>query len=997
MNVIENNIGLNTLCWLPTNDASMDHEEIYKSWCKTNFLFIEESFVSEKKGLRPPQIGGIYAALGYEKSDDLSAATVVMPTGTGKTETILSIVIAGRFQRTLIIVPSDSLREQTKDKFIKLGLLRELSLIPHQCSNPVVAVIKQGVSKETNIDALLKSNIIIATPSALSQFSEECLDKLTSACSHLIADEAHHITAPTWAKIKSSFEQKPIFQFTATPFRNDGSRIEGRIIFNYPLKKAQDDGYFKKIQFHPITEFVDDLADTAIAEKAIELLRADLEAGLDHIMMARARTITRAKKIFKIYSQEKDLNPILMHSKISNTKASLKAIKNREHKIIVCVDMLGEGFDLPQLKVAAFHDHHKSINIMLQFTGRFTRTTSNVGEAKFVANIADPKVNDSLEELYNEDSNWNDIISNISSSKIKHEKSYQRFKEQFTTKSRLLELGLTPNISTTIYRMGMADWKPDKFESFINKQSQLVDFLLNDEKTILAFSIKSFTPVAWTNSKELFDESWDLYIAYYDRTTNLLYLHSSAKDGFVKKLAELIAKGASQIHGENVFRSLSGLKRLKLQNIGLNKSKKGLRYSMHTGTEINDQIPDIEASRATKSNIFGKGYENGELTSIGCSYKGKIWAMDSNSLDAWVKWCQRVGNKILDNSIDTNEVLKTAMQVETLKEYPDIVPLSVDWPITLLRKNNETIKIHCNGQEYSFIECELSVSEHDNKSSSSIDIILQAKDDKYIITATITQSGEATFSSNETLVIQFSQKDHNLTELLNEHPPTIFMADTSTIEGGLRYFLPEDDYAYRYNPDNTEAWDWIGVDISVESQRSEKLQHSIQYHTINKIKDGYDLVFDDDGSGEVADIVAIKNINDDTLVIDLFHCKYCLKGKNGIPTPGARVDDVYQVAGQATKSIKWFSKPEALIERLITREKTRLKNGATSRIDKGTFDDLKKFRKIARYSKVKKGVAIVQPAISQAKISNEQLQILGAAETYIDDVSGVKLKVIISE
>ena len=70
---------------------------------------------------------------------------------------------------------------------------------------------------------------------------------------------------------------------------------------------------------------------------------------------------------------------------------------------------------------------------------------------------------------------------------------------------------------------------------------------------------------------------------------------------------QLIAKYAVQVKGEYIFRALAHLKRLKLQNVGLNKNKKGLRYSMHTGTEINDQIPDIEANRATKSNIFGKG------------------------------------------------------------------------------------------------------------------------------------------------------------------------------------------------------------------------------------------------------------------------------------------------------------------------------------------------------------------------------------------------------
>ena len=36
--------------------------------------------------------------------------------------------------------------------------------------------------------------------------------------------------------------------------------------------------------------------------------------------------------------------------------------------------MLGEGFDLPELKIAALHDVKKSLPVTLQFTGRFTRT-----------------------------------------------------------------------------------------------------------------------------------------------------------------------------------------------------------------------------------------------------------------------------------------------------------------------------------------------------------------------------------------------------------------------------------------------------------------------------------------------------------------------------------------------------------------------------------------------------------------------------------------------
>lgn len=123
------------------------------------------------------------------------------------------------------------------------------------------------------------------------------------------------------------------------------------------------------------------------------------------------------------------------------------------------------------------------------------------------------------------------------------------------------------------------------------------------------------------------------------------------------KLVKIIAPNATRIQGERVFRTFHGLKRLKLQNVGLNKNRKGLRYTMHTGTEINEQIPDVEAKRATKSNIFGKGYEDGGLVTIGCSHKGKIWSMDSDSIEKWILWCDKLAAKILDNTIDTNTVL----------------------------------------------------------------------------------------------------------------------------------------------------------------------------------------------------------------------------------------------------------------------------------------------------------------------------------------------------
>ena len=75
----------------------------------------------------------------------------------------------------------------------------------------------------------------------------------------------------------------------------------------------------------------------------------------------------------------------------------------KEARIVVCVDMLGEGFDLPELKIAAFHDIRKTLSVTLQLAGRFTRSRPDLGDATFIANTADVTVRDELRKLYTRD------------------------------------------------------------------------------------------------------------------------------------------------------------------------------------------------------------------------------------------------------------------------------------------------------------------------------------------------------------------------------------------------------------------------------------------------------------------------------------------------------------------------------------------------------------------------------------------------------------------
>ena len=103
-----------------------------------------------------------------------------------------------------------------------------------------------------------------------------------------------------------------------------------------------------------------------------------------------------------------------------------------ELALIICVNMLGEGFDFPRLKIAAIHDPHKSIATTIQFVGRFTRTSNNkIGDATIIANISNEMTNKAMEELYSQDSDWNKIIRQTADVLVDKEDRKIKFLQNF--------------------------------------------------------------------------------------------------------------------------------------------------------------------------------------------------------------------------------------------------------------------------------------------------------------------------------------------------------------------------------------------------------------------------------------------------------------------------------------------------------------------------------------------------------------------------------------
>ncbi len=875
-------------------------------------------------GLREPQLGAVYSVLGYWTTHVLTPATVVMPTGTGKTDTMLALFAAARLPRLLILVPSDALREQIANKFETLGVLRGFGVVAPGALCPIVGRIRHRFTSECEARSFAEAcNVIVATPNSLSVSSPNVRIALFAAFSHLFVDEAHHIAAATWQAIRDTFDDRPVVQFTATPFREDGKHLGGHVLYAFPLREAQRQSYFSKINYVSVVDFDD--PDRAIAQRAVDQLRCDLALGFDHLIMARVCRIDRAQEILDLYSTiASDLNSVVVHSKTSqkSRRAALAAIKSRRSRIIVCVDMLGEGFDLPSLKIAAIHDPHKSLGVTLQFIGRFARTTdTSIGDATVVVGRPDGEYDDTLRKLYAEDADWNLLIRDISETAVGHQQEISDFETGFTALPEEITLrSLLPKMSAVVYRSQSPDWKPEAISDVYPEESLVtVPIGLNLRDGVVWFVTKEQTEVTWGDVKTLEEISYNLYILYWDSAARLLYIHSSNNDSLHEELANAVCgKSIESIKGENVYRVMAKVKRLVPTNVGVvDVRNRARRFSMHVGADVSEGFPMAEAQTKTKTNIFAYGFEEGNRVSIGASLKGRIWSYRvARSMKEWVNWCDDIGRKLTDTTICVDKVLDNFIRPQVVETRPSLIPLGLEWPWELFQSTTEEMRIEQHGLTWPLVDVGLDLTAYSTFGPISFNVSTPIANDAYELDFA---NGAMQFRAcGPEAYVLTRRSSIPLSEFLGRCSLTVhFEQDATIIPPGI--FLQLDRNLTPYDPACIEVLDWSGVNLRKESQGPTRDADSIQARVIEHLQTigKWDLLIDDDGAGEIADIVAMR-LEEDVLHVRLVHCKFSSEAY-----PGARVADLYEVCGQAQKSVRWKRDVGLMFRHLIRREKNR--------------------------------------------------------------------------
>jgi len=724
--------------------------------------------------------------------------------------------------------------------------------------------------------------------------------------------------------------------------------------------------------------------------------------------MARCRLIARGTKVKAIYDRlAPEFNGLVVDSEMeeSEIEAKLNRLRAGESRLVICVNMLGEGFDLPELKIAALHDLHKSLPILLQFTGRFTRTSAvGIGDATVVANIADPKVSQKLEQLYTESADWNVLLSERSSEAAKEHAELVEFLRNSDTliddsgidDIRISKNLLRPKFSTIVFRC--AKFSPKSFQKGLPGNVVVHNAWFNPSANLLFFISRREDTVRWTKGKVISDREWHLFVLYHDSESGLLHLNSSDKESMHDELAKAVG-AESRIQGETIFRSLGGINRLIFSNIGVRKhGRRNMSFAMYTGADVRQALTATETGDATKSNLDGRGWEYGGVVNPGCSAKGRVWSKAQGSIPYLVRWCKPVGRKLIDETIDATRILDNVLiPVEVKEQFPDERILSVEWPPELLKTSDERVLIVKDDREIATAFCEWSFDEETSTLTElSFRLISSTGDLDERVVLQLEPGRGYRFAGAADVKIKSGRLEMPLSDYLYDYPLLVRYVSLKELEGDLLY-EQNNPAAIKLDERSLVPWQWprSEVDITVEStwKKGVERQNSVQSYVAAHYRDeGFDVVFNDDDAGEAADLVCLKEESEHIKLV-LAHCKF-----SGGTTEGSRVKDVVEVTSQAVRSAVWRGNFDRLYRHLLARQKLKGSGAGTrSRFIVGSLASLGTIAKSTRSKPILFEIIIVQPGVSRSRISDDQRLVLGAGLAFLKQTVGVDAQVICSE
>jgi superfamily II DNA or RNA helicase len=931
-------------------------------------------------GLYNAQIGAIHA-IGSHFTLERRPAVVTMPTGSGKTAVLMMVPFQLRSERVLVITPSRLVRGQIADEFSVLKTLKDAGVLRNDIPLPKVIEVKNRIRTGEDWEALKEFDVVVSTPNCVSPGYLDVPQPPANLFDLLLIDEAHHSPSRTWTELLEAFEGTPRVLFTATPFRRDRGEINGLFIYTYPVLRAFQDGIFGPIGYVQVDPAPGESHDVAVVRRTAAIFAEDRAAARNHYVMVRTDRRARADELLTVYEQNTNLRLKVIHSGHSNraVKQVLSDLGNGTLDGIICVDMLGEGFNFPRLKIAAIHSPHRSLAITLQFIGRFARTNApDIGAARFIAVPSDIEIEG--KKLFADRVVWQEIVPDLSHGRIAEEiqvrQVLQEFREPERADTDLADLSLYslyPRSHVKIFSV------PEHInlaavDMSFGSELELRYRNVNQDGNVVVMITRNRARPKWSATDDILNTAHDLFVVYYYADTRLLFINSSRSvDGLYDVISRAYSPDAKPLASGEVGRVVRNIANKRVFNVGMRNilaTNKAESYKILAGSDTQEVITKADGRKYAQGHVFLSGEENGTKTTVGYSSGSKVWAASIHQIPELLEWCRRLGQKIRRNeAIVTQTGLDHLATGKVVDAIPDHIvygqwhgdAFDANPPVQVEYTKDDGTPFHGL-----LLDLDLEI-DRQRTDANSIVVNVQGDGLVYPVRFTLANFYESVDGRNEHVQVVRGQERSSLIEYLNEFYLDFFTGDGGVFFGTEVFQPPE--AALPIDIEQIEIQQWAGVNIQNEV-RDTQAARSIQSEIRRQLEAGdAGVIVHDHGTGEVADFITVAE-RQGTMSFVLFHCK----GSGGA-RPGARVNDVYEVCGQAQKSVAFANL--ARLEKRLRQRRNR------SRYVRGTFDELMTLLVRAKDMRHRFEIVVVQPGISRGGLTPPLAEALGATNGHL--------------
>ena len=942
-----------------------------------------------EQGLRRGQKGAIHSLAGHLclKHDP---ALVVMPTGSGKTAVLMMLPFLERSKRALVVTPSVLVREQIATNFATLDVLCRTGVVPAVMPLPSVHELRHKVTSAKEWRALEKFNVVVTTPNALSPAQEGVAPPPDEFFDLLLIDEAHHSPAVTWQAILDAFPKAKRALFTATPFRRDRKEIKGTIVFSYPLSEAAKDGVFGQIKFEPILVGPDDDPDVEIARKVETALAADRKAGLAHSILVRADTKARADELLTKYQKHTKLKLWIVHSghSVKRVRDTIRKLLSKELDGVVCVNMLGEGFDFPNLKIAGLHAPHRSLGVTLQFIGRFARTgDKTIGTARFFAVPAE--IEGETARLFAEDAAWEHMVQNLAENRVEAERDLREQLASFDapeiTDEALEDLSLyaiRPARHVKVFEapagidLAQNVSLPRPFEIVYRRHSP-------DNACVVIIAREQLRP-KWSDQARFARVEYELVVVYWDKSAGLLFINSSRRtEALYRAIGEAYVGGpTSALPLHQINRCVAGLTEVECFSVGMRNRVHTSRtesYRMLAGPRANQAVKRSDGRLFHRGHLFCAGKENGEKTTLGYSSGSKFWSANGGHIPSLLRWCRGLAGKLSDErAVGRVPGLEPLSVGQTLTQVPADV-IAVEWHHDVYSEEYTIAFKRPKGAATTMPLAQIGLRV-DRKActADTIRVVVEPDGLEWHLNYSPLKRPMFAVAKGQAIdaTVATGDEEHSLVDFLNAHPLVAFTGTFGQFCG--QSWFPASVSPEPIAKEQLHALAWTGVNIQREFGSADSIHEFVKARLL-QVPNA--VVFYDHRAGEIADFVVLDE-SSSRVTVTLYHCK----GSGGA-SPGDRVDDLYEVCGQVVKSVKIVNDGPTLLKHI----KRRAAGG--SMFLAGDFARAEAMLTDRSVKPLHFCVVAVQPGASKAGLSGDRLAVLGAADDAIVDAGADRLVV----